>query len=237
MYKHNNYGKFIDTERKYSPAFIGDLIFPNAQVKSVITAYASGEVRRPLILCGRNGTGKSLIAKLLPKAIEGMEDVQVTHVKAHKLNSDSEVDELFSRNKMFDMFFTVNGQRYTYNVIEEMNSCIKGRNAFRIALDKYMGTDLTIITTNEIAQIDKGIRSRCEVLEVPACIPAVFFSHAKRIMEKEGIGIKDNALLAALEASYDIAPDNRGYYKVLDGLFRDFHLAQEANKQMQATLA
>lgn len=230
MYKHNNYGKFIDTERKYSPAFIGDLIFPNAHVKSVITAYASGEVRRPLILCGRNGTGKSLIAKLLPKAIEGMEEVQVTHVKAHKLNSDSEVDELFSRNKIFDLFFTVNGQRYTYNVIEEMNSCIKGRNAFRIALDKYMGTDLTIITTNEIAQIDKGIRSRCEVLEVPACTPVVFFSHAKRIMEKEGIGIKDNALLAALEASYDIAPDNRGYYKVLDGLFRDFHLAQEDRK-------
>ena len=53
MYKHNNYGKFIDTERKYSPAFIGDLIFPNAHVKSVVTAYASGEVRRPLILCGR----------------------------------------------------------------------------------------------------------------------------------------------------------------------------------------
>ena len=237
MYKHNNYGKFIDTERKYSPAFIGELIFPNAHVKSVVTAYASGEVRRPLILCGRNGTGKSLIAKLLPKAIEEMEEVQVTHVKAHKLNSDSEVEELFSRNKMFDSFFTVNGQRYTYNVIEEMNSCIKGRNAFRIALDKYMGTDLTIITTNEIAQIDKGIRSRCEVLEVPACTPETFFPHAKRIMEKEGIAIEDAALLAALETSYDIAPDNRGYYKVLDGLFRDFHLAQEARKQLQATLA
>ena len=237
MYKPKNYGKFIDTERKYSPAFIGDLIFPNAQVKSVITAYASGEVRRPLILCGRNGTGKSLIAKLLPKAIEGMEEVQVTHVKAHKLNSDSEVDELFSRNKMFDSLFTVNGQRFTYNVIEEMNSCIKGRNAFRIALDKYMGTDLTIITTNEIAQIDKGIRSRCEVLEVPACTPIIFFPHAKSIMENEGIEIEDSALLAALEASYEIAPDNRGYYKVLDSLFRDFHLAQEDRKQMQEVLA
>ena len=237
MYTHNNYGKFIDTEKKYSPVFIGDIIFPNAHVESVVTAYASGEVRRPLILCGRNGTGKSLIAKLLPKAIEGLEDVQVTYVKAHKLNSDSEVDELFSRNKMFDSLFTVNGQRYTYNVIEEMNSCIKGRNAFRIALDKYIGTDLTIITTNEIAQIDKGIRSRCEVLEVPACTPHVFLPHAKRIMKMEDIEIEEGALLAALEASYNIAPDNRGYYKVLDSLFRDFHLAQEDRKQMQATLA
>lgn len=237
MTKHFNIGKFINTEIKYSPALIGDLIFPNAQVKSVITAYASGEVRRPLILCGRNGTGKSLIAKLLPKAIEGMEDVQVTHVKSHKLNSDSEVEELFSRNKMFDSLFTVNGQRYTYNIIEEMNTCIKGRNAFRVALDKYLRTDLTIITTNEIAQIDKGIRSRCEVLEVPACTPEVFFPHAKRIMDKERIEIEDSSLLAALEASYDIAPDNRGYYKVLDALFRDFHLTQEARKQMQANLA
>ena len=237
MTKHFNLGKFINTEIKYSPAFISDLIFPNAQVKSVITAYASGEVRRPLILCGRNGTGKSLIAKLLPKAIEGMEDVQVTHVKSHKLNSDNEVDELFSRNKMFDSLFTVNGQRYTYNIIEEMNTCIKGRNAFRVALDKYLRTDLTIITTNEIAQIDKGIRSRCEVLEVPACTPEVFFPHAKRIMDKERIEIEDGALLAALEASYDIAPDNRGYYKVLDALFRDFHLTQEARKQLQANIA
>ena len=237
MYKHNNYGKFIDTERKYSPTFIGDLIFPNAQVKSVITAYASGEVTRPLILCGRNGTGKSLIAKLLPKAIEGIDKVLTTYIKPYELNSDKEVDKLISRNKMFDTHFSTNGQRYSYYIIEEMNSRIGGHNSFRIAIDNYVGIDLTIITTNEIAQIDKGIRSRCEILEVPACTPAVFFPHAKRIMEKEGIEIGDKALLAALEASYDIAPDNRGYYKVLDSLFRDFHLAQEDRKQMLATLA
>jgi DNA polymerase III delta prime subunit len=237
MYKPKNYGKFIDTERKYSPTFIGDLIFPNAQVKSVITAYASGEVTRPLILCGRNGTGKSLIAKLLPKAIEGIDKVITTYIKPYELNSDKEVDKLISRNKMFDTHFSTNGQRYSYYIIEEMNFRIGGHNSFRTAIDNYVGIDLTIITTNEIAQIDKGIRSRCEILEVPACTPAVFFPHAKRIMEKEGIEIEDKALLAALEASYDIAPDNRGYYKVLDSLFRDFHLAQEDRKQMQETLA
>jgi DNA polymerase III delta prime subunit len=229
--------KFIDSERKYAPKQIGDIIFPNTNVKNVVTAYASGEVTRPLILCGRNGTGKSLIAKLIPKAIERMDKVVTTYIQPYELNTDREVDRLFTRNKQFDKFFTTNGQRYTYYVIEEMNVCIGGRNSFRTAIDNYTGIDLTIITTNEIAQIDKGIRSRCEVLEVPACTPAVFFPHAKRIMEKEGIEIEDKALLAALEASYDIAPDNRGYYKVLDGLFRDFHLAQEDRKQMQATLA
>jgi len=75
------------------------------------------------------------------------------------------------------------------------------------------------------------------VLEVPACTPVVFFPHAKRIMEMEGIKIEDNTFLAALETSYAIAPDNRGYYKILDGLFRDFHFAQEDRKQMQEALA
>ena len=203
MYQHHNLGKFINTEAKYSPKNIGELIFPNEEVGNVVAAYASGEVRRPLILSGRNGTGKSLIAKLIPKAIEKMEEVIVSQIKSHKLNSDNEVDELFSRGKRFDSLFTVNGHRYSYYVIEEMNGCIKGRNAFRVALDKYIGTDLIIITTNEIAQIDKGIRSRCEVLDVPACSPIVFFPHAKMIMEKEGIEIEDAALLSALEAAYE----------------------------------
>lgn len=233
----NNLGKFVDTEAKYSPKFVNDIIFPNEEVRHVVTAYSSGEVTRPLILCGRNGSGKSLIARLIPKAIENMDKVSIYEIRAHKLSSDSEVEELFARDKLFDSLFTVNGQRFSYYIIDEMNSCIKGRNAFRIALDKYRGTDLTIITTNEITQMDKGIRSRCEVLEVPACTPEVFFPHAKRIMEAESVEISNGALLAALEASYDLAADNRGYYKTLDSLFREFYLAGVARQQMQAVLA
>jgi hypothetical protein len=85
------------------------------------------------------------------------------------LNNDSKVVELFSHNKIFDILFADNGLHYTYYVIEEMISCIKGRIAFRIALDIYIGTDLTIITANEIAQIDKGIKYCCELLEVRTC--------------------------------------------------------------------
>ena len=237
MHKQTNVRKFIDTEATYSPRYIGDIIFPNDEVRNVVTAYASGEVRRPLILCGRNGTGKSLIARLIPKAIEKMDAVSVSHIKSHWLDSNNDVDTLLSNGKMFDKLFTVNGQRYSYYVIEEMNSNIKGRNAFRVALDTYIESSLFIITTNEIALVDKGIRSRCEVLEVPACTPPIFFPHAKTIMEKEGIEIQDDVLLAALETSFEINPDNRSYYKVLDGLFRDFYLAQDARSQMQEVLS
>ena len=118
MHKQTNVRKFIDTEATYSPRYIGDIIFPNDEVRNVVTAYASGEVRRPLILCGRNGTGKSLIARLIPKAIEKMDAVSVSHIKSHWLDSNNDVDTLLSNGKMFDKLFTVNGQRYSYYVIE-----------------------------------------------------------------------------------------------------------------------
>jgi DNA polymerase III delta prime subunit len=226
----SNYGRFLNSELKYSPKYLGDIIFPNDYVKKVVTAYASGEVTRPLILCGRNGTGKSLLARLIPQAIEQMDRVVVTYIKSYALNSDNEVDRLLTKNKQFDLLFTTNGQRYNYYIVEEMNALIKGRNAFRVALDRFQGTDLTIITTNEVARIDKGIRSRCEILEVPACKPEVFFTHAKRIMAKEGANIDDDALLEALEATYEQTPDNRSYYQILDRLFRECYLRQQETK-------
>ena len=85
----SNYGRFLNSELKYSPKYLGDIIFPNDYVKKVVTAYASGEVTRPLILCGRNGTGKSLLARLIPQAIEQMDQVVVTYIKSYALNSDN----------------------------------------------------------------------------------------------------------------------------------------------------
>ena len=211
---------FIDTEAKYSPKNINEYVFPNKHVENVVKAYASGKVTRPLILSGTNGTGKSLLADLIPKAIEGFTP-QVNNVKAKDLNSDKEVIAQFTYNKHFNKLFTVNRQRFNYNVIQEVNFDVKARDAFRTVLDDYRGTDLTIMTTNEITKVDKGVRSRCEVLEVPAVSPELFLPHAKKIFEAEGVSIDEGALYEALEAVYDEKPDNREYYKKIDELFRE----------------
>ena len=110
----------VDTEIKYRPTKIADLIFPNKEVEEVIKAYGTGQVTRPLILCGKNGTGKSLLAELLPDAIEGFR-ASVNRIRATDLNSNKEVYAQFTRNKQFDALFTLNGQRYNYNIIEEVN--------------------------------------------------------------------------------------------------------------------
>ena len=212
-------GKIVDTEIKYRPQSLADYVYPNAEVKEVATAYGTGDITRPLILSGVNGTGKSLLARLIPHAIESVTP-QINFVRASDLNSNKEVFAHFTRNKQFDKFFTVNNQQYGYHVIEEVNFEAKASDALRVVLDDFRGLDLTIMTTNELAKIDIGVRSRCETLNVPPCEPLVFLPYAKHIINSEGYDIEDGILFDALDAVYQVKPDNRRYYQALDELIR-----------------
>ena len=209
----------VDTETKYRPTSLADYVYPNNELKAVIEAYATGDITRPLILCGANGTGKSLLASLLPNAIEGIK-AEVNYVRAEDLNSNKEVRTQFAQNKQFSQLFTINNQRYNYHIIEEVNFDAKATDAFKVVLDEYRGSDLTIITTNSVHKIDAGIRDRCEVVEVPACTPDVFLKRAKQIVEAEGYIYDEAALLRALETAYDIKPSNRSYYKKIEEIMR-----------------
>ena len=168
---------------------------------------------------GPNGAGKSLLASLIPYEIES-EVPQINWVRSCDLNSNKEIDGHFSRNKQFDYLFTANNQRYNYYIIEEVNFEAKASDAFRVILDDYRGIDLVIMTTNEIEKVDKGVRSRCEIVNVPACKPDIFFPFAKSIIEAEGYEIDEGELMNALTAVYRIRPDNRLYYQKMDELLR-----------------
>jgi len=219
--------KIVDTERKYRPTNLNEFVFPNAQVEEIVRAYGTGDITRPLILSGPNGTGKSLLSEIIPTAIEGFKP-QVNRVKSCDLNSSTEIYSQFTRNKQFDNLYTSNNQRFNYNVIEEVNFDNKARDAFRVVLDDYRGIDITIMTTNELEKIDIGIRSRCEILHVPPCEPDVFFPYAKAIIQAEGYDIDDAALTAALDAVYEQRPDNRRYYQTLDEILRKATMPQLA---------
>ena len=208
-----------DTEFKYRPQSLKDYVFPCKEVEEVAKAYASGNVTRPLILSGANGAGKSLLASLIPYEIES-EVPQINWIRSCDLNSNKEIDGHFARNKQFDYLFTANNQRYNYYIIEEVNFEAKASDAFRVILDDYRGIDLVIMTTNEIGKVDKGVRSRCEIVNVPACKPDIFFPFALSIIEAEGYEIDEGELMSALMAVYKIRPDNRLYYQKMDELLR-----------------
>lgn len=210
----------INTTKKYSPQTLADFVFPNSETKEIVEAYVSGEIVQPLILHGTNGSGKSLLQRLIPDAIEKREaSLQV--VKCADLKSADDIHDLYGRNKQFNREFTINEQRFNYIVIEEfLMTKIKLVDAMKVELDKTLGTDLTILSTNRFDKIDYGIVSRSIVLELVPCPPHLFFPHAKKMFAAEGVVYDDQKLFKNLDVVHAMKPDNRKYYQALDAMFR-----------------
>jgi replication-associated recombination protein RarA len=209
----------INTENKYSPKHLDEFIFPNDEARELISAYASGEIERPLILYGSNGTGKSLLQRLLPDAIEGCL-AKVDLVKCADLKTATDIHTLYGKNRKFDLMFREN-DKFNYKIIEEFLFTNQRLNdAFKIELEKTQGVTLTLISTNRFHKIDEGIISRAETIELLPCEPQMFFPHAKRIFECECVEIGDKKLMTCLEVVYAKWRDNRKYYQAMDAMFR-----------------
>ena len=210
----------ISTIKNYSPKSIHEIAYPNSEVKEMVFAYASGKLEAPLLLHGTSGTGKSLIQRLLPNAIE-KKLLDLEKVKCSDLKNASDIHDLYGRNKMFNKNYTNNDQRYNYIIIEEfLMTKTAMSDAMKIELDDTLGTDLTILSTNRLDEVDIGIQSRCEVVHVPPCTPQIFLPYAKKILDSVSVEYDDDALFGGISLVYKLSQDNRKYYQWLDRVIR-----------------
>jgi len=205
----------MNTNYKYRPSTIDEFVFATPKLEAQIRRYAEGKSLLPLVLYGNYGTGKSLLAELLPKAIDG-EEVIVSRVNAEELNNAKDVREKFFRSAQYDKLFSTNGQKNNYTVIEEVNFDPKAKGALRVCLDGMAERELFIFTTNEVEKIDKGLLSRSQVVEVLPAPPDRFFPRAQHILRSEGVDLDDSVLRDVLETVYENDYDNRAYYRALD---------------------
>ena len=210
----------ISTIKNYSPKSIHEIIYPNSEVKEMVLAYASGKLEAPLLLHGTSGTGKSLIQRLLPNAIEKKE-LNLEKVKCSDLKNAADIHDLYGRNKMFNKNYTINDQRYNYIIIEEfLMTKTAMSDAMKIELDDTLGTDLTILSTNRLDEVDVGIKSRCEIVHVPPCSPQLFMPYAIQILDSLSVNYDVNVLLDGLKQVFKTYADNRKYYQWLDRVIR-----------------
>jgi len=215
----------ISTIKNYSPQSIHEIVYPNNEVKEMVFAYASGALEAPLLLHGTSGTGKSLIQRLLPNAIENKE-AQFQKIISSDLKNASDIHDLYGRNKMFNKNFSVNDQRFNYIIIEEfLMTKAAMSDAMKIELDDTLGTDLTILSTNRLDEVDIGIQSRCVPLHVPPCTPQIFLPYAKKILDSVSVEYDDDELFDGLTVVHKTFGDNRKYYQWLDRVVRSSDVA------------
>lgn len=215
----------MNCNNKYRPSNIDEFVFATPKLEAQIRRYADGKTLLPLVLHGNYGTGKSLLADLIPKSIDG-EDVVINYVNAEEMNSAGEVRKKFFREPLFDRLFGTGEQKYNYTVVEEVNFDPKAKGALRVCLDGMAQRELFIFTTNEVEKIDKGLLSRAEVVEVLPAPPDSFFPRAQHILRSEGVDLEDSVLRDVLESVYESDCDNRAYYRALDEIIEAHQLIQ-----------
>lgn len=207
---------FVSTEERYAPRTIDEYVFPNDEVEQVVRSYVTGLNRRPLILHGPSGTGKSALAKLVPNAIEGR-DAEIYRIAASTLDTEKGLDRL-KNQKLFSLSGQFGNAVMNYCVIEEYERKLYKVSKLKLLLDDYQNCDLTIFTSNHYDKIDSAIRSRCRSLRVPAAPPERFLPLAMKILEGEKVVTPESAVLSLLNEKYRRHGDNRKYYEGLDEL-------------------
>ena len=212
---HNIRIVYMNTNYKYRPQTIEEFVFATPKLETQIKRYTKGRSMLPLVLHGEYGTGKSLLADLIPKALDG-DDVKVNYINAEELNNAKDVRDKFFRSVQFDKLFTIDGQKNSYTIVEEVNFDPKAKGALRVCLDGMAERELFIFTTNEVEKIDRGLLSRAEVVEVLPAPPDRFFPRAQHILRSEGVDLDDSVLRDVLETVYENDYDNRAYYRALD---------------------
>ena len=192
----------------YVPTSLNDIIFGNPESKLRIYDIVTGAETLPasgksgILLYGTWGTGKTTMATMLPDAIEkGRTQEELTMpaelIRCQQGFNGPQVIDLIS--KILDKN-SLNASGIHYIIIDEVDLLTKSAQE---SLKSAMNTSrcIFILTTNYIADLDRGLLDRCVLVEMNAAQSEQLLPLAHRIAAEQGITVADEELLPTIKAA------------------------------------
>jgi len=199
---------FIRKDFKYEPNQIGDIIWGNAESRLRIEDIVSGAEALPhcgksaILLYGVFGTGKTTLAKMLPNAIEKGKTGDELGWEADFIGCQQGfngpqvmvlIEKVLSRNSL-------NTSGLHYFILDEVDNLTKlAQQSLKSALNTDRG--IFILTTNNISELDKGLKDRCVLVEMNAAPVSSYLPLAKSLISDMGVAISDIDLLPTISAA------------------------------------
>jgi replication-associated recombination protein RarA len=198
----------IRKDSKYEPKTINDIIWGNAESRLRIEDIVSGAEALPycgksaILLYGVFGTGKTTLANLLPNAIEKgrtNEDLAIDadFIACQQGFNGPQVMSLIERVLSKTSF---NSSGLHYFVLDEVDNLTKlAQQSLTSALNTNSG--IFILTTNNISELDKGLKDRCVLVEMNAAAVSDYLPLAKNLVSDMGVVMSDDDLLPTISAA------------------------------------
>jgi DNA polymerase III delta prime subunit len=199
---------FIRKDFKYEPNQIGDIIWGNAESRLRIEDIVSGAEALPhcgksaILLYGVFGTGKTTLAKMLPNAIEKGRTGDGLGWEADFIGCQQGfngpqvmvlIEKILSRNSL-------NTSGLHYFILDEVDNLTKlAQQSLKSALNTDRG--IFILTTNNISELDKGLKDRCVLVEMNAAPVSSYLPLAKSLISNMGVVMSDIDLLPTISAA------------------------------------
>ena len=203
----------MKSQIKYAPTNLNEVIYPNVAVERRIQGYATGQLEGHMILHGPNGTGKTTLANLLVQAIGGEDAVVETNEHEELLDKRDIRGYLRQAASMARL---TSSQKY-FILLNEFDSAKKRLSQFWNALDACGDGVMVIITTNKPMAIDPSIRSRCDLVGMPAISASAALARVQFILQAEGLQL-DSAQVLEYLRSRERWGDLRKYFGLADEL-------------------
>ena len=199
---------FIRKEFKYEPKTVNDIIWSNAESRLRVEDIVSGAEALPycgksaILLYGVFGTGKTTLANLLPNAIEQGRTGQGLGWEADFIACQQGfngpqvmmlIEKVLSKNSL-------NASGLHYFILDEVDNLTKlAQQSLKSALNTDRG--IFILTTNNISELDKGLKDRCILVEMNAAPISEYLPLAKNLASDMGVVMSDIDLLPTITAA------------------------------------